>query len=124
MSENHMSFIDFDLFANMSLNELTMFQQKHIHSKAASLFKFVDGIASRRGSMNIAWNRLYVWSSANLDEIQLWIAKHLELKTVLPITTPVAFQSETNAYSFKDGSNWELLRKDWQRQVRMNMLPL
>ncbi len=84
----------------------------------------MDGIASRRGSMNIAWNRLYVWSSANLDEIQLWIAKHLELTTVLPITTPVAFHSETNAYSFKDGSNWELLRKDWQRQVRMNMLPL
>jgi hypothetical protein len=124
MSENLFSNIDFEVFKNMALNELTIFQQKHIHSKDASLFTVVEGIASRRGSINIAWNRIFVWSAAKLDDLQPWIAKHLELKLRPPLTTPVAFQSEEITYSFKDGSNWELLRKDWQRQVRMHMLPL
>jgi hypothetical protein len=124
MSENLFSNIDFEVFKNMALNELTIFQQKHIHSKDASLFTVVEGIASRRGSINIAWNRIFVWSAAKLDDLQPWIAKHLELKLMPPLTTPVAFQSEEITYSFKDGSNWELLRKDWQRQVRMHMLPL
>jgi Leucine-rich repeat (LRR) protein len=122
MSENHFSSIEFDVFANMSLNELTLFQQKHIHTKGVSFFQFMDGIASRRGSITLAWNRMYTWSMANLEDLQPWIAKHLEPKVMLPITTPVAFQSEANAYFFKEGSNWELLRKDWQRHVRMNML--
>ena len=124
MSENLFSYIDFEVFENIALNELTIFQQKHIHSKDASLFKVVEGIACRRGSINIAWNRIFVWSAAKLDDLQPWIAKHLELKLIPPLTTPVAFQSEEITYSFKDGSNWELLRKDWQRQVRMHMLPL
>ena len=84
----------------------------------------MDGIASRRGNICMAWNRLYTWSAADSDHIQPWIFKHLEPTSMLPIAIPVECQSEENAYSFKDGSSWELLRKDWQRQVRMNMMPI
>lgn len=124
MSENHFSVINFDVFANTSLNEFTVFQQKHIHTKLELFFKFMDGIASRRGNIDMAWNRVYTWSAADSDNTQPWIFKHLEPMSMLPITIPVEFQSEENSYTFKDVSSWELLRKDWQRQVRMNMLPI
>jgi Leucine-rich repeat (LRR) protein len=124
MSENHFSFMDFKIFANMSLNDLTMSQQKHIHTKGAEFLKCLEGIASRRGSIAMTWNRVYVWTHSMLDADEPWIAKHLQLQTTLPLTTPVSFKSEANAYVFKEGTSWELLRKDWQRQVRLIMLPL
>jgi Leucine-rich repeat (LRR) protein len=123
MSENHFSFIDFEIFANMSLNELTMSQQKHIHTKDAAFVKCVEGLVSRRGSMTMAWNRVYMWSAVTLDAHEPWIAKHIKIQELLPLTTPVMFESEVNAYVFKEGTSWNQLRKDWQRQVRLNMLP-
>ena len=124
MSENQLSTVDCNFFANISLNELTMFQKKHIHTQDMPFFKLMEGIASRRGSIAIAWCRVYAWSRASLDDIQPWIAKHLELKAVLPLTTPVEFNSEAMTYSFRDATSWDQLRKEWQRQVRLNMLPL
>jgi hypothetical protein len=84
MSENHFSVIGFENFANMSLNDITICHQREIHTKEAACLKFVEGLASRRGSITLAWNREYLWSDLAPDAQEPWIARHIQLQEVLP----------------------------------------